>query len=297
MIFIKNCTTDLTGKDVKLTLEEQEKVAKLSLTIKEEEPIALVKTAVNGVCEALRKSMKYIASITNSDVSDTVSILDNKTSELAFFVKGKRTVLKETTTLPNTIGEYDEIMDGEKHYPRDMVVLIVPNYDENGGKLTHRLISDRRNLGAPTQTVEREKYSIIIMYVKYPIWANLKFAAYAYVKTEKEDGSTVVNTAFQLGTSTNKNLSKNQVIDVDPKIAIDYLEESFRILREKKNAATKQRPNTRNRANDRGDFKPRNKGNFGGGKPAYNKKGSNHGYNSKHGFNSSNTKSRNRFAK
>lgn len=299
MIFIKNCTTDLTGKDVTLTLEEKEKLSTLSLTIKGEDPIQLVKSTVNGVAEAIRKSIKYIASITNSDETNTSCILDNKESEIAFFVKGKRTVLKETSTLPNTIGEYDEVMDGDKHYPRDMIVMIVPNHNGNGGKLTHKLVVDRRNLGASTQTIEGKEYSIIIMYVKYPIWSNLRFEAYAYIKTEKEDGDSVVTTAFKLGTSPNKNLAKNQIVDVDPKIAVDYLEESFRILREKKNAAPRQdrKPYKPNNYKKDNNFKPKNKGSYGGNKPYNNKKGSNHGYNSKHGFNSANTKSRNRFAK
>ena len=300
MIFIKNCTTDLKGKDISVGLEEDEKLATLNLYIRGEHPIPLVKSTVDGVAEAIRKSIKYIASITNTvETPNSSCILDNKESEIAFFVKGKKTVLKETSTFPNIIGEYDDVIDKDKHYPRDMILMIVPQHDENHNKLIHRLVVDRRNLGGPIQTIKGDTYSVIVMYVKYPIWSNLKFEAYAYIKTEKEDGSSVVNTAFKLGTSPNKNLAKNQIIDVDPKVAVDYLEESFRILREKKNATSRQdhksyKPNDYKK---RDNFRPRDKGSYGGNNPYNNKKGSNHGYNSKHGFNSANTKSRNRFAK
>lgn len=240
MIFIKNCVKDLPGENVTLVMTEENDNITLDLNIRGEETVNLVKSSVPGVTTSMRRSLEYIGDAVNYlDKTDGVTItniLDNKPTEVAFFVKGIKTVLTETDKFPNTISKYEEENDLPKknHHPRDMIVLIVPN-EIDGDEVNYTLVVDKRNLGANTNVVKREKYSLIMMYVKWPIWAKLKFPAYAYVRVDyKDDRESIPYAAFKLGSFDNKKIQKNQIIDVDGKEAKDFLEESFRILREKK---------------------------------------------------------------
>ena len=261
MIFIKNCVKDLPSESVTLVMAEGEKVVTLDLNIVGEESVNLVKSSVAGVENSMRKSLEYIGDAVNYlDKTDNVTItniLDNKPTEVAFFVKGIKTVLTETDKFPNTISKYDEDDEATKknHYPRDMVVLIVPN-EIGGEEVDYTLVVDKRNLGANTNIVKREKYTLIIMYVKWPIWAKLKFPAYAYAKPIYKDGrESDPYIAFKLGSFDNKKIQKNQIVNVDGKEAKDYLEESFRILRERK-----EKNNEKSGNNFKGNkkFAPRN---------------------------------------
>ena len=97
-----------------------------------------------------------------------------------------------------------------------------------------------------------------------------------------EDGTIndTLPTAFKLGYSDNKITQRNQILFIDIKEAKDYLEESFRILRERKaerQSRENNRPNNRknfrnNYNNDRGN-RPYNKnGNFNNNKKYRNNK-------------------------
>lgn len=261
MIFIKNFAKKLSSNDVRLELTTENGESRLDLCIAEENPIGLVKSSVQGVSESMKKSIGYIGNLTNyieeAENKVSVNILDNKASEVAFFVKGAKTVIKDTSSLPNIIDVYDEIAENNKHYPRDVIAIIVPNKTDDGKELSDfSLVVDRRNLGAKTVTIYLNDYSVILMYVKWPIWAKLKFPAYAYVKavvandTDEKEYEEIG--AFKLGSITNKKIQRNQVIDVDIKEAKDYLDESFKILREKskeRNPRNNERENNRRRNN------------------------------------------------
>lgn len=252
MLFIKNLT-NLDGSEIEVGLTGNGKEVSVSLTIAKESPITLAKSTVEGVASALKKSVEYIGGIVDVLKTDgtttTTCLMSKKATELNFLVKDTKTVLKETKEFPVTIGTYDEKDEVDNvHYPRDMILFIVPRIvrkpDCDGYAVDYSLVVDRRNLGAATVTKDIGDYRVIGMFVKWPIWMRLKFPAYAYIKGEKDE----VLGAIKLGYKTEKKVTRNQVQDVDVKEAVDYLAESFRILKEnrdKKEAA--QGNNTKDR--------------------------------------------------
>ena len=228
MLFIKNLT-NLDGSEIEVGLTGNGKEVSVSLTIAKESPITLAKSTVEGVASALKKSVEYIGGIVDVLKTDgtttTTCLMSKKATELNFLVKDTKTVLKETKEFPVTIGTYDEKDEVDNvHYPRDMILFIVPTMVD-GVKKDYSLVVDRRNLGAATVTKDIGDYRVIGMFVNCPIWMRLKFPAYAYIKGEKDE----VLGAIKLGYKTEKKVTRNQVHDVDAKEAVDYLAESFRI--------------------------------------------------------------------
>lgn len=252
MIFIKNCTKELENRDVTLELTEKGTKVNFDIIVKrgtdESETFNIVTSELEGINESMVKAFDYIGNATNylyehsnedgAKVKD-VPLLDNKPTEVGFYVAGVKTVLKSTDVLPATIEKYEEESE-TNHYPRDMVVFILPNKvgDET---VDYKLVVDRRNLGAPTMTSVGKNYTVLIMYVKWTIWSKLKFPAYAYIEPKFEDGREVEPLiAFKLGFTSNKTIKRNQIIFVDNKEAKEYLIESFRILREKRENRNKE---------------------------------------------------------
>lgn len=249
MLFIKNLT-NLEGSEIEVSLTRNGDEVSVSLAIAKESPITLAKSTVEGVASTLKKSVEYIGGIVDVLKTDgattTTCLLSKKATELNFLVKNTKTVLKETKDFPVAISAYDEKDQADDvHYPRDMILFIVPNVVD-GVKKDYSLVVDRRNLGAATIVQDIGDYRIIGMFMKWPIWARLKFPAYAYIQGDKEE----VLGAIKLGSKTEKKLTKNAIQDVDAKEAVDYLTESFRILKEnrdKKEATTRQENNGRDR--------------------------------------------------
>lgn len=241
MIFIKNYVENLKGADVRISALKEGNKTTVSLST-ETDKVDLAVSEVEGVYESIRNSVKYIRDITKDDAlvdENFIStpILDKKATEIAFFLKGTKMVLSDTIDLPNTIGIYEENPDNKKHYPRDMIVFLVPN-TVDGKKSEVSIVMDKRNLGGDVIIYDMKDFSILCMYFKWPIWANLKFPAYVYL-TLTVDGETTPWKAFKLGSSTcnlknsKKTMIKNQIIDVEVNEAKDYLDESFRIMEEK----------------------------------------------------------------
>lgn len=229
MLFIKNLT-NLTGDKIGLTMTSGEEIS-VALKIADTEPVTLTKSKIQSILSNLRKSFEYIGTTTNhlekGEVVDVISteIMSNKVTELNFFSKETKTVFTETSELPVVIGEYDADTANDKHFPRDMIVFIVPNGENDD----YKLIIDERNLGAPVLIKDIGEYRIIGVFSKYPIWANLKFPAYMYIKNGNDNIA-----GFKLGSTTNKKLTKNSPIEVNVTEAVDYLNESFRIIKERK---------------------------------------------------------------
>lgn len=228
MLFIKNLTK-LSGDKIKLTMTMGDEIS-VALKIADTEPVTLAKSRVQGILTNLRKSFEYIGTTTKHLEKDenslSTEIMSNKVTELGFFTKEIKTVFTEVVNFPVIIGEYDKDIAGDKHFPRDMILFIVPNDGEH-----FELVVDERNLGAKTITQDIGEYRLIGVFTKWPIWAKLKFPAYMYIKNHETEA---VVAAFKLGFKTDKKLTKNCIIDVDINEAVDYLDESFRIMKEKK---------------------------------------------------------------
>lgn len=248
MLFIKNLTK-LAGSDIRIAMKTGTEIT-VSLTIAEEAPIILVKSAIEGITSNLKKSFEYIGNavgvLDKDDTTVSTQLLSNKVTELGFLVKDAKAVFKDTKEFPVTIGIYDEKDQAEdSHYPRDMIVFIVPRVERSetpgtsGVEKDYTLVVDRRNIGCPTIVHDIGDYRIIGMFVKWPIWMRLKFPAYAYIKDEDDNALA----GIKLGYKTEKKMTRNQVIDVEVSEAVDYLTESFRILkenREKKGSNNKE---------------------------------------------------------
>lgn len=287
MVFIKNYS-DLN--DIKIVMEDEKESVTVSLECGEER-VPLVKSDIMQVKETIKKSIKYISDITGKSESKfegakkvtSTNILDNKPSEITFFAKGAKTVITGLDELPNKITYFDSTSN--KKYPRDMVVMVVPNNVEvpnssEKKKARHSLVADRRNLGAKTLYVPLKDYTVIVAYIKWPIWSNLKYPAYFYIESSFGKDMAVITNAFKLGVSTNKNISKNKIFDVDPAEAVSYLDETFKKLKERDekmvnnnrnfNARYKSSANKENRDNKLA----RKNNNQSGYKSGYNKKSS-----------------------
>lgn len=255
MIFIKNHSDGLTCADIKnekeaessqiaLVLSEFKKSndVELELDIRGEDPLKLVKSTVKDLSTSISRSIERIGKITGDlEVtegeeikSSVVSILDNKPTDITFFINGEKTVLKDTEALPNTIDIYTGSDVEKQYYSRDMIVLVFPN-KINGANCKFNLVIDRRNIGAPTKTVIMENHTIVVLYIKWPMWSKLKIPVYGYVRIDFEDGSeSQYISPFKLGSVKHKDVYKNTIVDVDIDEAFNYLQESFRIIKERK---------------------------------------------------------------
>jgi hypothetical protein len=289
MIFIKNCTKNLSGEDFKLTLEENPNNATLFLSIDGDEDTSdvfkIATTSIPEVVSSIKHSMDYIGKATNFELKDTMPdlvipgenvnyyhthILSNKPTEISFFVKNTKTILKVEDDSTTEIGLYEESENEKNRYPRDMIALVLPNrisVDDENEEVSYEISVDSRNLGAPIKRLKSEDYTVILVFIRYPIWANFKFPAYICInykyinKILPEGERPKVNpySAFKLGSINNKNLQKNQIIDVDYTEAHDYLENTFKELRERK---ANNNNNNRNNYNRDGRRPHNNNGNF-----------------------------------
>ena len=269
MLFIKNLTK-LGGSEIKINLAKEDGLSTIALTIGNDEPVNLLSSSVEEIYPSFKKSIEYVGGITNNleDNDGTLGtcLLDNKPTEVSFIVKDTKIVIKDTEFFPVVVDKYDEQdKDSDVHYPRDMILFIVPNAPEEN----YKIVVDKRNLGAPIIVKDTDNYRVIGLFVKWPIWMKLKFPAYAYIVNDNNNGEETtpydnVIGAIKLGYKTEKKSTKNQIQDVDVKGAVDYLTESFRILREnreKKNAesngkamerASSAKPDKNNRPKSKG---------------------------------------------
>lgn len=262
MIFIKNYT-DLPKENIVVETVTEGVDTSLTLTINGEETVELLITSVNGIKESLEQALTKIGTINNSVFEDTdgiaVNILDNATTEIAFHTRGVKTVIDTGCKFPAVITKQDEV-DDETHYPRDMVVMIVPKTID-GVATRMSLVVDKRNLGGKIETKQLTNYSVIVMYTKYPVWSKLRYPAYAYLTAENSEGKTPFR-AFKLGSKVvtpaskkNQAITRNKIIDVDCQEAVDYLNDTFKALKEKNNNGGKRNGNNANRGgNTRNPF-------------------------------------------
>lgn len=232
MLFIKNLTS-LESSKIRVALHQNKEDTQVSLTVDKCPELIVLQTKVNGICESILRSINHIGNTTNQLVTeDNVTgtcLMDKKITEINFGMKGTRTVLKSTKELPATIDVYETDGEAKEHFPRDLVIFILPK-KVDGVEKSHRLIIDRRNLSSPIITKDLGEYRIIAMSVKWAIWGKLKFPAYAYIK----DNNNNVVGAFKLGFRVDNKISKNVLLEVDNNEAVDYLTESFRLLKEKR---------------------------------------------------------------
>lgn len=228
MLFIKNLTK-LSGSEIGLTMTTGNEIS-VELKIADAEPVTLAKSKVQDILVNLKKSFEYIGTTTNhldkTENVTTTELMSNKITELGFFAKGIKTVFTEATSFPVTIGEYDKEAMGDKHFPRDMILFILPNGENDD----YKLVIDERNLGAATIVKNVGEYRLIGVFSKWPIWSKLRFPAYMYI----QGGDSAVVSAFKLGSKTDKKLTKNCLIEVTIQEAVDYLDESFRIMNERR---------------------------------------------------------------
>lgn len=249
MIFIKNYVDELAGENFNLSMETSETEVCVKLNIDEEDEVTLICSDNKKIAPSIKSSLNYIASITNNvtetDNSFTTQILDNKPTEVAFFEKEKKIVLLDSGKFPVTVGEYDETTNPEKHYPRDMIVMICPKTYE-GKDAKYFLVVDPRNIGTPVFIKDLSNCRIIAMCTKYPIWDKLKFPVYAYIKA-KVDGEEIPVSGFKLGsTKVSKTFFKNVIEEVDINTAKNYLDESLKTLKPR----PKKKPYNNNRSNN-----------------------------------------------
>lgn len=281
MLFIKNLT-NLEGSEFRVILEEREDISTISIKIADNDPVAVLSSEMEGVYKSLKKSMDYVNNILGAPSEDTVEccLLSNKPTEINFLVKDTKTVIKDSELFPVEVGSYEEEdAKANVHYPRDMILFIAPNGEDDDCQL----VVDRRNLGAPIITKDIGDYRIIALFVKWPIWMRLKFPAYAYVENkhtdsqDKESYTKDIMGPIKLGFKTEKKIIRNQVQDVDGKEAFEYLSESFRLLREahEKKEAEKRpaKPKTGNFNRDHGNFNKDHRSNNGYNKNRDQKKG------------------------
>lgn len=257
MIFIKNYT-DLPKENIVVETVTEGIDTLLSLTINGEETVELLTTSVKGIKESLEQALTKIGTINNCVFENTdgvaVTILDNTTTEISYHTKEAKTAIDTGCKFPSMIVNREEV-DGETHYPRDMIVMIVPKVIDNVATRMS-LVVDKRNLGGKIETKQLTDYSVIVMYTKYPVWSKLKYPAYAYLTAENSEGKTPFR-AFKLGskvvTPASKNkqaITRNKIIDVDCQEAVDYLNDTFRALKEKNSNGGRRNGNNPNRGNN-----------------------------------------------
>lgn len=292
MIFIKNFTKEASD-DIRVELKKTEETTQLNLYINASEAIPLVESKIPEVFDSMNHAFDYIRDAKNysmereeeGSVSKIVTLLDNKPTEVGFHVKGVKTVLKkvdEESIYDAEIIKYIEEDEGKRHYPRDVIAFLLDNTIDGAPVEEYQAVIDRRNLGARTSILKTENYTVILLYIKWPIWSKLKHPVYGYIKAVMADGTIndTLPTAFKLGYSDNKITQRNQIFFVDIKEAKDYLDESFRILREKKaerQSRENNRPNNRNKNyrnnyNSNGNRSYNKNGNFNNNKKYRNNK-------------------------
>lgn len=270
MLFIKNCTR-LEGNQIKVRLSKGENNCGVSLEIDDNNKIDLL-TVANGGDEkdgfvdndykTIERSFNNISTMTNVQCEDagelSTVMLDKKPTEISFFIKGQKVVIKNAETLPVGLGVLKE--NDEQRYPRDMVIFVLPKVGETPEE-GYRIDIDTRNIGARAICKDLQDYRIIVEFIKYPIWANLKFPVYGLIY----NGTTKkAESAFKLGYQKMKTVTKNSIIECDVKEASDYLAETKKIKEDKNKQRPKRNDGNRPYNNDRkpvkkfnGDKKPR----------------------------------------
>lgn len=255
MLFIKNLT-NLKGSQIKLNLHQGGEESYISISVDNSPELALLRTGLKGIAQSFKKSIERIGGIVNELITNdnviSTCILDNKPTEVNYGLKGTITVLKSTTEFPANIDTVEADETTKVHFPKDMIIFIVPKTVEGVDK-TYRLVVDKRNLSSPIMTEEIGDYRIIAMSIKWAVWMKLKYPAYAYVK----DNDDNVIYSIKLGYKVENKLTKNQLVEVDNKEAVDYLTETFRLLAERNekkndnhNKSFNKKPNNNNRKFD-----------------------------------------------
>lgn len=279
MIFIKNLTNS-EGKEFALTLTQKSDALTLSIGLPNKAVVDLLASGIEGIYGSMKKALENIGKKThnfkkngqNGEKAITTQLLDKYPTEIAFYVKDKKITLNrlgDEPWIPVSIDLVPET-DNNRRFPRDIIALIIPKRTEDGARLEY----DPRNLVGKPIIATAEDYQVILAMVKWPIWANLKFPIYlSVVDSEGTIGS------IQLSSKTENDVTKNQVVDADDSTALEYLQESKKIMEEKMETARSQRQQDRNKkfnGNQKKNYG--NKGNtntkgYSGGGKNYNRSG------------------------
>lgn len=238
MLFIKNYAQKSENEKFEVSMEHYgEDNVIVSLNLPGANSVPILTSTVPGLGTSIKRSIEFIgkktASLTKEEQYMSAALLADVPTEVAFFVKDKKIALVEgkdpEAILPIVVDPVEEQNEEDdkpkKRYPRDMIVLICPKKDVQA-----RLEYDSRNLvGAPIIATIGEEYQIILAMVKWPTWSNLKFPVYMCVSY----GDDAIG-AFKLGSRVENKVNKNQVEDADIETAREYLNESAKIMSEKK---------------------------------------------------------------
>ncbi len=278
MIFIKNLTS-FEGKDFALTLTQNSGALTLSIGLPNKAVVDLLKSNVEGVYGSMKKSLENIGKKTHNLSKNgqgdgktvTTQLLDKYPTEVTFYVKDKKIALNRPKAEPWIPVDINIVPDADmdKRFPRDIIAMIVPKRTEDGAKLEY----DPRNLIGKPIIATAEDYQVIMAMIKWPIWSNLKFPVYlSIVDSEDAIGS------IQLSSKTENNVTRNQIVDTDNDTALDYLQESKKIMEEKMETARNQKQQDRNKKFNGNQKK--NYGNKGGtNTKGYGGNGKNYGRN------------------
>lgn len=289
MLFIKNLT-GAEGKDFGLSLTQREGAMTLAIKLPNNTIVDMLASSIPGIYTSMKKSLEHVGKKTHNidkngqdgEKTVTTQLLDKYPTEVIFYVKDKKVALKKPNGAPFIPINIDMIPDedADKRFPRDIIAFIVPKRTEDGAILNY----DSRNLvGKPviiTSTNEKfsEDYQIILVMVRWPVWANLKFPVYISVV----DAEGVIG-SVQLASKEENGAARNQIVDADNEEAMEYLEKSKKILEEKaaesRQTQKRQKNNTNkfNGGNQR-NARQNNKSNtntkgYGGGGKNFNRNG------------------------
>lgn len=286
MLFIKNLTEE-ANSSFGICVKSEDDNCGVTLILPNDEEVEILTSTIPGLAGSIRHSIETVGKFTNTLYkSDEMisSCLADKPTEIAAYVKGEKIALvcdynsDGYPTIPvkvNLVNENEAETEKPKRFPRDMIVLICPR--KEGSNIFVRI--DGRNLAGKPVIVSTEEYQIALVMMKYPIWSNLKFPVYMYIEQGGESYGGI-----QLSSRTENKVVKNQIVDVDIKIAKDYLDESARILKEK---IEEQRAARRAENSDGGyshqKYNRNNNGNYNGRNNDNRGRNNNGGYNRNNG--------------
>ena len=265
MLFINNLISEKTT----VSIETTDNKTIVNLTIGEE-VIPVLSTENTELEPSIRKSIAQLNRANEApgdNENDSIAnIYDNRDTfaSVSFYLPGKtKTVLVPQEDehgkmiMPVRIESVSEEEFNEnrtsKHYPRDMVLIVVPNTEEN----VFTCGFDERNVVYPMSYVNIGAYTLIALLIKWPTWSSLKYPACGYIQSGED---TIAG--FKLSFVNMKKTTRNVVEKINPKIAYDTVKEAERIREEKRNTARSNRPSRNN-----------NNASKEGNKSSYNHKG------------------------
>jgi hypothetical protein len=264
MIFIRNYSRIIPTSKINLEIDSEKGILNLII---DKKTSPLMNCSIEGIFDSVSRSLKGINKKVGNDFPETKSpLIEGTFTCINIYKKGLKLVYEvgesEKMGAELISKTTEELANGDKKYPRDMIVII-------------RDKDQRFNFGMRNVVMKKEfelddegKTVITVLFPKYPIWGKLKYPVYGILYYDTGDVDYIRSVAdipeeelrpidgFKLSAVEETNITRNALERVEFSEAYDYIVESIKITREKSKAAAEKQNRNSNGNND-GSYRSR----------------------------------------